>query len=94
MLSELFEHIDFNSILIGFFTLFTTFGFKYIHADLDDEIEAILDSEWMRKFYIFSFIYLATKNMAVSLILTIVYILSVWFGKKDKAYKQTNHANN
>lgn len=86
VLAKIAEHIDYQSVLIGFFTLFTTFGFKYIHSDLDDEIEELLNSELMRKFYIFSFIYLATKNVVVSVIILILYSLSLWYrGRKPRA---------
>ena len=77
-------HIDYHNVMIGLFTLCTTFGFKYIHSDLDDEIEEILNSELMRKIYIFAFVYLATKNVIVSIIIVLLYSLALWYRRKPQ----------
>ena len=77
ILTNLLQNEDFEKLLIGILTLVTTFGFKYIYDDLDDSIEAILASNVMRKIYIFGFVFLATKDWRISLLLVIVYSILI-----------------
>lgn len=71
-------NLDYENIWIGLLTLLTTIGFKYVHKDLDNtNAHQILQSKWMRRLYIFGFIYLATKDYKISILLSLMYLLFV-----------------
>jgi len=71
---KIFNEESLQKLLIGIFTIFTTFGVKYIYEDIDDYIENILKSKWMRRLYIFGFAYLATQDLYIALLIMFLYL--------------------
>jgi len=78
-INNFFQDIDQNKIIIGFLTIFAAIGPKYIYDDLDYPLEKLLDSAFMRKFYIFVFVYLGTREWLISLLITIIYTIFIYF---------------
>ena len=72
-----------QKLLIGLFTIFTTIGVKYIYEDLDDYIEDILRSKWMRKLYIFGFVYIATQDFYIATLVLFLYLFFLKCCKKN-----------
>lgn len=82
--ADIFSGESFQKLLVGLFTIFTTFGVKYIYDDLDESIENILGSKWMRRLYIFGFAYLATQDFYIATLVLFLYLFFLKCCKKSK----------
>ena len=67
-------------IVMGILTLFANIGTRWVYDDLDDKLESFLASKWMRKVYVFSIIYVATRDLRLSVMMTIAYWFLMYFG--------------
>lgn len=72
-----------SNLSIAVITLFAHIGAKWVYEDLDADLEIFLSNKWMRKLYIFAIIFLASQNFNLSLTLTIVYWLVMYFLSKN-----------
>lgn len=85
--TDIFSEESFQKLLLGLLTIFTTFGAKYIYEDLDDSIENVLRSKWMRRLYIFGFVYLATQDFYIATLVLFLYLFFLKCCKKDNKMK-------
>lgn len=72
-----------NNLTIAVLTLFAQMGAKWIYEDIDDDLEIFLSNKWMRKLYVFAIVFLATQNINLSLFLTALYWVAVYYFSKN-----------
>ena len=63
-----------NKYLIGIVMVIVNIGARFIVNELDDSQKSFVNSKILRRLLIFCVIYLATKDIAISIILSIVVI--------------------
>jgi len=66
------SYVFFSLILI-----LSNFGARYIHLDLSDKQHKMLSNWWLRRAYIFSIIYMGTRDLRLSLIITGIVTVGV-----------------
>lgn len=66
-----------NKFFWGVTMLLLNFGSKYIIGDLGKIHEKILSSEIVKKLIIFSLFFVATRDIIIAFVLTILYILII-----------------
>lgn len=66
-----------NKYLLGFIMIVINLGGRFIIDDLSPKQKKIINNHITRKLLVFCIFYMATKDVLVSLTLTIVFILFV-----------------
>ena len=66
-----------SKITAGVALLMMNLGAKYIQADLGKIHEKILSNTYVKKIIVFCMFFLATRDAAVSFLLTIIYIIII-----------------
>lgn len=64
-----------NPYFIGFMMLLLNLGGRFIGMEMSKEQERTFQHPWIRKFFIFTVFFVATRNILVALALTIVTLL-------------------
>lgn len=81
----LFKNIENNNLLNGVFFLTYLVGSRHVLKSVPKSIKNIFDMFLIRIFVIFSAIFVATKNVKHSLILSILYIVIIDFLTNPKS---------
>ncbi len=68
-----------NPYFIGFMMLLLNLGGRFIGMEMSKEQEKTFQHPWIRKFFIFTVFFVATRNILVALALTIVTLLLLAF---------------
>ena len=83
-ITELFEDLQIyceqlseNKLFIGFMMVTVNVGARFIIEELSDDLRAIAKGEIFRKIVIFCSVFLATRDMFVALIVTIVFVILI-----------------
>lgn len=79
-MEALFEYISYlngNKFFWGVTMLFLNFGSRYVINDLGRIHEKILETELVKKIITFSLFFVATRDIIIAFVLTILYILIV-----------------
>lgn len=66
-----------NKILWGVTMMLLNLGSRYVAGDLGKVTEAILASDYVKKVIVFSMFFVATRDILIALILTILYALII-----------------
>ena len=66
---------DFLKIFTGCAIILTNIGSKYIQRDLPKSLDNIFDNIWFRRLIIFCLIFISTRDIKISILITILYIL-------------------
>jgi hypothetical protein len=77
MLLESIAILNNNKIVWGVTMILLNMGSRYILADLGKIHETILTNEWFKKIVLFSMFFVATRDLTVSFLLSVIYILVV-----------------
>lgn len=64
-----------NKLLIGIMSVLATVGSKHIHLDINKKCDKILQNELIRKLIILSIVYINTKDIETSIIVTLIFHL-------------------
>jgi hypothetical protein len=73
----LINTINSNKVLWGMSMLMLNFGARYVVADLGKTHEIILSHEITKKLIVLSLFFVATRDILMSFLLTVVYILVI-----------------
>lgn len=83
-ITELFEDLQIyceqlseNKLFIGFMMITVNVGARFIIEELNDDLRAIAKGEIFRKIVIFCSVFLATRDMFIALIVTIVFVVLI-----------------
>ena len=74
-LEHAFMAINTNPYFIGLMMLLLNLGGRFIGMEMSKEQERTFQHPWIRKFFIFTVFFVATRNILVALALTIVTLL-------------------
>ena len=73
---KLFNSINTNKYLAGILMLVMNLGSRYITPDVSSPFhKALFSSKFMKRFIIFTIIFIATKDIKISLILTAAFVI-------------------
>jgi hypothetical protein len=76
-LANLSGYINSNKILWGMSMLMLNFGARYVVADLGKAHEVILSHEITKKLIVLSLFFVATRDILMSFLLTVAYIVVI-----------------
>ena len=82
-----------NKYFIGLMMIFVNIGSRYLIEELDDDIRGIINSTYFRRFVIFCVLFMATRDIIISIILTGIIILLLMNMKENKKEKSSNVKN-
>ena len=81
------EGIFDNKYLIGIVMVIINFGARFIVNELNEEQKKLINSKYLRRIIIFLVIFMATRDIVISLVLTIIVILVIFeFFNEDSEY--------
>ena len=84
------ENLNENKYFIGFAMILLNIGARFIIDELDDDLRKIISSPYIRRFFIFCSFFMATKDIFISLVLTIVFVIIInEFMRKDGEEEKT-----
>ena len=75
--NELFNTLNSNNFFIGIMMIVLNLGSKYIEIDIGNNQKKLLNNKIMRRFLIFTIVFIATRDVMTSLIITAVFIILV-----------------
>ena len=83
------ENLNENKFFIGFAMILLNIGARFIIDELDDDLRKIISSPYIRRFFIFCSFFMATKDIFISLVLTIVFVIIIneFMGKDGEEEK-------
>ena len=67
------NHLNENNYFIGLAMILVNIGARFIIDELDDDVREYLSSGLIRKVFVFSSVFMATRDIFTSIILTIVF---------------------
>ena len=76
-----------NKYLIGIVMVIINLGARFIVNELNEEQKKLINSKYLRRIVIFLVIFMATRDIVISLVLTVVVILVIFeFFNEDSEY--------
>ena len=81
-LNNLFNNDDMkcineNKYFIGFTVILLNIGARFIIDELDDDARSMINDSMVRRFFVFCAFFMATRDIIISITLTIVFIIIV-----------------
>ena len=74
---DIIKRINQSFIMIGVAAFLGNIGTKYIFNDFPPEMHKALNHRWMRKVYVFSIVFIATRDAKVSFLITVLYAILI-----------------
>jgi len=80
------ENLNENKYFIGFAMILVNIGARFIIDELDDDMRKIVSQSFVRRFFIFCSVFMATRDIFTSLILTVVFVIIIneLFGTEEE----------
>ena len=76
-----------NKYLIGIVMVIINLGARFIVNELNEEQKKLINSKYLRRILIFLIIFMATRDIVISLVLTVIVILVIFeFFNEDSEY--------
>ena len=76
-----------NKYIIGIVMVIINFGARFIVNELNEEQKKLINSKYLRRIIIFLVIFMATRDIVISLVLTVIVILVIFeFFNEDSEY--------
>lgn len=69
--------INENKYFIGFTVILLNIGARFIIDELDDDARSMINDTMVRRFFVFCSFFMATRDIIISITLTIVFIIIV-----------------
>ena len=76
-MEDFITYMEQHPIFLAIMVIISTIGFRYIHDDIAENVHKILNCQLTRKLIMFAFIFCATRDLKISLLGTILYILLI-----------------
>ena len=73
----MFENMNDNKYFIGLMMIVVNIGSRFIIGELSDEQKKLINDKFLRRLFIFGVFFMATRDIVTSLILTIVFVLTI-----------------
>lgn len=79
-----------NKIFIGLIMVLVNIGARFIIEELNEEHKLIIQNTYFRKLVVFCSVFMATRDIGVSLIVTIIFaiIINEILGKEEEYSKE------
>ena len=74
---ELIKTLNSSKFFIGIMMIVLNIGSKYIEIDLGKNHKQLLNNKILRRILIFTIVFIATKDILISLIVTAVFVILV-----------------
>jgi len=74
---NLIKDVEKNPWSLALAVIVANIGVNFILDDLSEKQKKVLNNCFLRKIYMFALIYCATKNLMISLIVTLLYAMIV-----------------
>ncbi len=87
-IDALFNALNTNPYFIGIMMLLLNLGGRFLGMEMSKNQEKFFQQPWIRKFFIFTVLFIATRNILIALVLTVVVllILSFLFNENSSLY--------
>ena len=85
-MNDIVVKINQNFFLLGITALLGNIGAKYVFNDFTPQITKILDKPFMRKIYVFSMVFLSTRNIKLAMAITIFYVCFIKYFKQEPVF--------
>lgn len=87
---KLYKQVNENKYLLGLMMIMVTIGGRFIIGELDEEQKKNINNKTLRRLFIFGVFFMATRDIVKSLILTIVFVLTIseLFNSEEKDKKE------
>ena len=96
MLNEILLLLNSSRIMSALLMLTMNIGSKYIGRDVPIAVDILFDNFWARMFVIFCIAYISTKDIVISVLILLFYILlfSYMLNEKSKSCVLSKTVNN
>jgi putative Mn2+ efflux pump MntP len=86
------DFLNENKYFIGISMIIVNIGARFIIDELDDDTRQYVSNKIVRKIFIFCAIFMATRDIVTSVILTIIFIIIIneFLGKEEEEDKKEN----
>ena len=87
---KLYKQVNENKYLLGLMMIMVTIGGRFIIGELGEEQKKNINNKTLRRLFIFGVFFMATRDIVTSLILTIVFVLTIseLFNSEEKDKKE------
>jgi hypothetical protein len=87
-IDALFNALNTNPYFIGIMMLLLNLGGRFLGMEMSKNQEKFFQQPWIRKFFIFTVLFIATRNILIAFVLTIIVllILSFLFNENSNLY--------
>ena len=87
-IDALFNALNTNPYFIGVMMLLLNLGGRFLGMEMSKNQEKFFQQPWIRKFFIFTVLFIATRNILIAFILTVIVllILSFLFNENSSLY--------
>jgi hypothetical protein len=75
MIEYSFNFLNSSKIFAAFIMLLMNLGGKYLAYEIPENIEHIFSHPWVRRLLIFSLFFFTTRDVKISILLTLIFIL-------------------
>lgn len=84
-----------NKYFIGFAVILLNIGARFIIDELDDDLRSMVNNKIVRRFFIFCSFFIATRDIVISITLTVVFVIIIneFLGKEDEEKENENKGN-
>lgn len=81
-----------NKYFIGFAVILLNIGARFIIDELDDDLRSMVNDKIVRRFFIFCSFFMATRDIVISITLTVVFVIIIneFLGKEENTEKNEN----
>lgn len=85
-----------NKIFIGLIMVLVNIGARFIIEELGEEHKQIIQNTYFRKFVVFCSVFMATRDIGVALIVTLIFaiIINEILGKEDSKEEEISKEKN
>lgn len=83
-MDSLINILNNSKFLVGIAILFTNIGGRYLNLELSKKEDKFLQQPYIRRFIIFCIAFMATRDILISLIITLIFIIII---KRNKLFE-------
>lgn len=85
-----------NKYFIGFAVILLNIGARFIIDELDDDLRSMVNDTIVRRFFIFCSFFIATRDIFISITLTVVFIIIIneFLGKEEENKEENKEGQN
>ncbi len=93
MMNGTFDILNSNKYFIGFMMIILTIGGRFIISELSEKQKKRIDTPIFRKIFIFCAFFMATRDIMITILLTIIFLIfleSINFDEEEEKEEEEN----